>query len=325
MNRYFFPWKKRGFIFASVGQFSWMMSHNQNPCALILEDRIRVYFTCRPTPDHRGYFASVTSFIEIAPNDPQKVLHVHDRPLLQPGGLGTFDQFGVMPGAVLRVGDQVWMYYVGWMRCEGAPYSHAIGLAISRDGGVAFERYAEGPLFARSPAEPYLQNSPTVSFIDGKFHMWYSSGIRWVMHEGKSESVYVLMHAVSDNGIEWHREGVPCISTLTPNECQTNPSMLKIGDTYHLWFCHRHGTNFRNREGGYRIGYATSSDLIHWQRRDDASPLALSEEGWDSQMICYPFVFQHREELWMFYSGNHFGRDGFGLASCVPQAHVESK
>ena len=118
MNNYF-PWKKRGHIFTSSGQYSWMQSHNQNPCALVLEDRIRVYFTCRPRPDQRGFFASVTSFVEIDRDDPQKVLRIHDQPILEAGGLGSFDQFGVMPGAVLPVGDEVWMYYVGWMRCEG--------------------------------------------------------------------------------------------------------------------------------------------------------------------------------------------------------------
>ena len=325
MNRDAFHWQKHGLIFTSAGQHPWMMSHNQNPCALVLNDRIRVYFTCRPKPDDRGLFASVTSFVEIDRNDPHKVLRVHDRPVLELGGIGAFDQFGVMPGAVLPVGNEVWMYYVGWMRCEGAPYSHAIGLAISRDGGVVFERYANGPLLTRTPAEPFLQNSPTVTIVDGEFHMWYSSGIRWFMHERRPESVYVLMHAVSDDGIEWHRDGLPCVSALTPDECQTNPSMLKMGDTYHLWFCHRHGANFRNKEGGYRIGYATSTDLANWQRQDDASPLEPSAEGWDSEMVCYPFLFRHDEELWMLYSGNHFGRDGFGLASCVPQVGSRSK
>jgi sucrose-6-phosphate hydrolase SacC (GH32 family) len=319
MTAYNFSWKKHGRIFASTGQHPWMASHNQNPCALVLEDRIRVYFTCRPGPDSRGLFNSVTSFVEIDRTDHQKVLYVHDRPILSPGGLGAFDQFGIMPGAVLQVGNEVWLYYVGWMRCEGAPYTHAIGLAISRDGGVTFERYAPGPVIARTPMEPFLQNSPTVSIVDGKFHMWYSSGVRWLMHEGRPESVYVLMHAVSDDGIEWRREGVPCMPTLTPDECQTNPSMLQIGGLYHLWFCHRHGTNFRNKDGGYRIGYATSTDLLHWQRQDELSALEPSDSGWDSEMICYPNVVPFGEELRMFYSGNHFGRDGFGVATCVPQ------
>ena len=292
------------------------MSHNQNPCALLLEDRIRIYFTCRPPPDQRGYFSSVISFIEIERDNPHRVLRIHDQPVLEAGSLGTFDQFGVMPGVVLTVDDEVWMYYVGWMRCEGAPYSHAIGLAISIDGGITFHRYAEGPLLSRTPAEPFLQNSPTVAVINGKFHMWYSSGIKWLTHDARPESIYVLMHATSNDGIHWERQGAPCIATLTPDECQTNPSMLELDGVYHLWFCHRWGKDFRSKAGGYRIGYANSTDLLHWHRQDEASPLEPSAEGWDSEMICYPFVFPYHNRLWMLYSGNHFGRDGFGLATC---------
>jgi hypothetical protein len=134
MNSFHFPWTKQGQIFTSAGQHSWMQTHNQNPCALVLEDRIRVYFTCRPGPDDRGYFNSVISFVEIDRNDPQKVLHVHDRPLLEAGGMGAFDQFGTMPGAVLRVGDEVWMSYVGWMRCEGAGSRTRLALLLAAMG-----------------------------------------------------------------------------------------------------------------------------------------------------------------------------------------------
>lgn len=310
-----FEWRKQGRIFCPDGRYPWMASHAQNPCAFLLPDRIRIYFTCRPKPDANGRFASVTTFVEVDRNDPLKVLSVHDRPLLELGGMGTFDQFGCMPGVVLRVGAEVWMYYVGWMRCEGAPYSHAIGLAMSRDGGVTFSRYAEGPIIARTPNEPFLQNSPFVAIIDGQFHMWYSSGIRWLIDEGRPESVYVLMHATSRDGINWERNGVPAIDTLTRHECQTNPSILKYGGNYHMWFCYREGTNFRNSSRGYRIGYAVSSDLTTWERNDALSVLEPSRDGWDSEMVCYPNVFPKDAELWMLYSGNHFGRDGFGLAT----------
>jgi predicted GH43/DUF377 family glycosyl hydrolase len=309
-----FVWQKKGLIFCPDGRHRWMMSHAQNPCALLLEDRIRVYFTCRPRPDPKGLFSSLTTFVEIDRDAPLNVLRVNDHPLLELGGLGAFDQFGCMPGAVLRVAEEIWMYYVGWMRCEGAPYSHAIGLAISRDGGVTFERYAEGPVIARTPNEPFLQNSPFVAIIDGAFHMWYSSGIRWLIDQGRPESVYVLMHATSRDGINWFRDGVPMIASLTENECQTNPSILRYNGRYHMWFCYRAGTDFRNSSRGYRIGYAISDDLTAWTRKDEMSVLEPSPSGWDSEMVCYPNVFPKDDELWMLYSGNHFGRDGFGLA-----------
>ena len=31
-------------------------------------------------------------------------------------------------------------------------------------------------------------------------------------------------------------------------------------------------------------------------------------------MLCYPYVIEYNKNILMFYSGNFFGRDGFGYA-----------
>jgi len=282
-----FIWKKQGRIFVPDNRYEWMYSHAQNPSVLILEDRLRVYFTCRPKKDASGNVASVTTFVDLNKDNPGETLYVHDRPILSFGGIGAFDQFGVMPGAVINVKNEVWLYYVGWMRCQGAPYTHAIGLAVSKDNGITFNRLGRGPLFGRTLQEPFLQNSPYVLQEDGCFHMWYSSGTDWTEYEQRIESIYVLMHATSRDGINWERESVPCI---------------------------RHGINFRNDERGYRIGYAWSDDLTNWHRDDELGELQPSKDGWDSQMVAYPCVVHVDNKYYMFYSGNYFGRDGFGYA-----------
>lgn len=309
-----FQWEKKGLVFAPDGRYEWMQSHAQNPSVLLLEDRLRVYFTTRPQRDADGNVSAVATFVELDRRDPGKVLYVHDRPLLPLGDLGTFDQFGVMPGCVLRVGQEVWMYYVGWIRCQGAPYNHALGLAVSDDGGTTFKRLGRGPLFGRTLTEPFLQNSPYVFRHGDEFHMWYSSGLDWLVENGRPESIYVLMHATSPDGVNWRREGVPCVPGVVEYECQTNPCVMKIGDRFHMWFCYRCGVDFRNAERGYRIGYAWSDDMINWHRDDAAGDLQPSAEGWDAEMVCYPCVVNVDGQTYMFYSGNYFGRDGFGYA-----------
>jgi predicted GH43/DUF377 family glycosyl hydrolase len=310
-----FQWEKKGQIFSPDGRYEWMQSHAQNPSALLLEDRLRVYFTCRGGKDELGKFAAVATFVELARDNPSEVLYVHDRPLLPLGGPGTFDQFGVMPACVLRVGEEVWLYYVGWIRCEGVPYNHAIGLMTSTDEGVTFERRGRGPLFGRTLNEPFLQNSPFVMRRGDTFHMWYSSGIEWLEDHGRMESIYVLMHAISSDGINWVRESVPCVPYVLEYECQTNPTVIELGGRFHMWFCYRCGVDFRNAERGYRIGYAWSDDLINWQRDDEQGELSPSADGWDAQMVCYPCVVNIDGRICMFYSGNYFGRDGFGYAT----------
>ena len=310
-------------IFAPDGRYEWMQSHSQNPSVLILEDRLRVYFTCRGQKDQNGKFAAVATFVEVARDKPNEVLYVHDQPLLPFGDPGTFDQFGVMPACVLRVGEEVWLYYVGWIRCEGVPYNHAIGLMKSNDGGVTFQRSGRGPLFGRSLNEPFLQNSPFVMRRGDTFHMWYSSGLEWLEDQGRWESIYVLMHATSKDGVNWEREGVPCVPYVVEKECQTNPSVIERNGRFHIWFCYRCGVDFRNADRGYRIGYAWSDDLRNWHRDDSLGELTPSAEGWDAQMVCYPCVVNIDDRLCMFYSGNYFGRDGFGYATLIDTSKSE--
>ena len=310
-----FHWKRAGRIFSPDGRYDWMQTHAQNPAVLVMQDRLRVYFNCRPAKESDKSVRARPTFIDLERNNPGRILAVHDRPILDFGDPGTFDQFGVMAATVLQHQDEVWLYYVGWERCLGVPYNHSIGLAVSRDGGVEFERFGQGPIVTRASNEPFIQNSPFVTKIANVFHMWYSTGTRWIAHAGAFESIYVIVHATSVDGIHWSRNGIPCVSPIVEDEVQTNPCVVTIGDRHHMWFCYRRGTDFRNADRGYRIGYAWSDDLVLWHR-DDALGELLPAAGdeWDSQMVCYPCVVSVDDEVFMFYSGNCFGRDGFGYA-----------
>lgn len=311
-----FPWVKKGRIFCPDGRYDWMQSHAQNPTALLLGDRTRVYINVRPKRSSDGSMTALPTFVDLDVNDPSRVLEVNDRPLVGLGEAGTFDQFGVMVRGIVAESDHVKLYYAGWNRCLGVPYNHAIGLAISTDGGKTFSRYSKGPVLSRTHKEPFIQNCPFVKKLDGLYHMWYSTGTCWVESAGNMESIYILVHATSADGIEWKRNGVPCVPVLTEDECQTNASVVEIGGRYHMWFSHRRGTDFRNAQRGYRNGYAWSDDLQTWQRDDERSFFSgRSEDGdWDSEMICYPEVVDLRGTLTMFYSGNGFGATGFGYA-----------
>ena len=80
-------------------------------------------------------------------------------------------------------------------------------------------------------------------------------------------------------------------------------------------FCFRHSSDFRhNSERGYKLGYASSKDLVSWVRDDAKLNLGLANEGWDSEMMCYPHLFKMDNNIYLLYNGNNFGRYGFGAA-----------
>ena len=309
-----FTWDKQGLVFEPAGRFPWMLHYAQNPNALLYEDKVRVFFNCRPAPGADSNVTAHIGFVDLARDDLSRILGVSSRPLLPLGELGAFDQFGTMSSSTVWHGQEVWNYYVGWTCCQAVPYNWAIGVARSHDGGETFSRLGRGPVLGPSLHEPFLQNAPFVKKIGDTWHAWYSSGIAWLEHEGKLESVYQIMHATSDNGLTWNRESKPILPPRVKQECQTSATVIQAQGRYHMWFSWRHALDFRNASRGYRLGYAWSQDLATWHRDDGLAGLEMSPEGWDSEMVCYPHVLDLEGQLIMFYCGNQFGRDGFGYA-----------
>jgi hypothetical protein len=86
----------------------------------------------------------------------------------------------------------------------------------------------------------------------------------------------------------------------------SRPCVIKEQGLYKMWYSYRGDS--------YRIGYAESTDAKAWIRKDEAVGIDVSREGLDSEMICYPYVFDHQGKRYMFYNGNAYGRTGFGLA-----------
>ena len=85
-----------------------------------------------------------------------------------------------------------------------------------------------------------------------------------------------------------------------------------VGNTktgYEMWFSYRSGSGEK-----YRIGYALSKDGRRWELALEEAGIDVSLNGWDSEMIEYPFIFDHKGQRYMLYNGNGYGKTGFGLA-----------
>jgi hypothetical protein len=102
-------------------------------------------------------------------------------------------------------------------------------------------------------------------------------------------------------------------------------SLIRNTDgTLEMWFCYRSRTQEK-----YRIAYAFSDNGERWDLRLDDAGIDVSpiSSAWDSDMIEYPFVFDHAYHTipyhtipyhtilrCMLYCGNGYGKTGFGLA-----------
>jgi len=309
-------WNKIGRIFnpSDYVEIQWLDQFAQAPATLVFDDFVRVYFSCRPKPID-GQFVSDTAWVDFDRKDLTKVLNIAKKPILPRGDKGTFDEFGVYPTSIVRNEDKVVAYYGGWTRCEAVPFNVAIGRATSSDNGESFTKEGPGPIISYSPEEPFVMSGPKIRKFGSTWYLFYIAGKKWISTSRIAEPVYQIRMAYSDDGITWKKENKDLIPPrIEEDECQASPDVFFKDGVYHMFFCYRKSLNFRGKEGGYRIGYAFSTDLINWTRDDSKSGIDVSESGWDSEMVAYPHVFELDGEIYMMYLGNDVGREGFGLA-----------
>lgn len=312
-----FKWKKLGRIFnpQEIENISWLREFAQAPSVLIFDKFVRVYFSCRPTPDSNGQYVSYSAFVDLNRDNLFERVNISTEPILKLGELGTFDEFGTYPASVIRNGNDVFVYYGGWTRCESVPFNVAIGLGKSDDNGRTFKKPGMGPVLSYTFDEPFVLSGPKIRRFNNKWYLWYIAGKKWILDNGKPEPVYKIRMATSDDGINWIKLNRDIIeSRIEENEAQASPDVFFYEGKYHMFFCYRYSSNYRGKENGYRIGYASSDDLLNWKRDDSKAGIDISESGWDSEMVSYPHVFELDKNIYMLYLGNQVGRFGFGLA-----------
>ena len=308
-------WIKKGLIFKPDHNFPWMISHASIPVIDSIGDgKLRIYFSSR---DSQG--RSRPSYIEVDDSNPSRIVYIHDRPILPLGELGTFDDNGIMPSWIVSDKGTKYLYYIAWNPQVTVSYRLAIGLAISTDGGKTFEKYSDGPICDRDVSEPFFNTAPCVLKDGDRWRMWYVSCTGWRLINDRQEPLYNIKYAESKDGIHWRRSGKIIIPLRGKNEyALSKPFVRKENSVYKMWYSYRAGKKSKT----YRIGYAESNDGVKWKRKDNKSGIDVSTKGWDSKMICYPFVFSYGKNKYMLYNGNSYGKTGFGLAILEKQKTI---
>lgn len=292
-------WEKLGVIFAPNGEYPWMMSHASTPFAENIKgDLFKVYFTCRDA-QQRSHIAWVDIDLKR-----RTVESLCEKPLLAPGQIGTFDDSGVALGWVIDIAGEKLFYYLGWNLAVTVPWRNSIGLAKLNPKTQTLERVSLAPLLDRHAVDPFSISYPLVMEENGKYRMWYGSNLAW---GAKQEDMkHTIKYATSADGYTWHRDGTIALPLQDGEYAISRPCILKDRNSYSMWYSYR--------GDAYRIGYAESNDGVSWIRKDNEVGIDVSEDGWDSEMVCYAHVFDHDGFRYMIYNGNSYGKTGFGLA-----------
>lgn len=298
-------WQKLGLLFNPKLIESRSLTAALMPTAEVLDEKngaVRVYFS--PRDDQQR---SEVHFFDFNINN-LEITKISQQALFKHGTIGSFDDSGITLGSIINHENKKYLYYTGWNLLVNVPMNNSIGFAIYKQD--RFERIGNGPIMTRTLNEPYSCASPFVMFDKGIFKMWYASMDKWEESEYGPKHYYNIKYAESQDGIEWTRRGQVCIDYQNKHEYAFGrPFVLKEDGLYKMWYCYR--GDF------YQIGYAESNDGISWNRKDHLSGISVSDEGWDSEMLDYPFIFDCNNQRYMLYNGNGYGKTGIGIAKLL--------
>ncbi len=298
MKKIYNNWIKIGQILKPKKKYNWSKSHMSLPTPLVFKNYIRIYYGTRDIKNR-----SRISFLNFDPVK-KKIIYFHNKPVIELGKLGTFDDNGMMPCSLIKKGKKIFLYYVGWNPRSTVRFSFYSGLAISTDNGITFKRYSNAPILERTNLEPYVNASPMVIKIKNNYIMYYVSGEGWINPDLPRYNIKI---AISKNGKDWERLNKTAINFKNKNEnALARPCVIKLADKYFMWFSKK-GKN-------YRTGFAYSTDGLKWKRDDTLVNLNVGKSSFDNKMICYPFVFKFKDKFYCFYNGNNYGQSGIGMA-----------
>ncbi len=298
-----FKWKKRGCIYKpQMPDYT----HASHPCIINKKGNHYVLaFTIRNDKNQSHICLANCRF------EDDSLIIGEVNIALYPGERGFFDCDGSISACFLKHLNKVYLYYVGW---QNLPYSMWLcdtGRAIVDIDNLTMEREFVGPVLGRDKNNPLFAAGTAFLIIDDVWHTWYNSGIRWEKGDNGFKHYYGIHHAISLNGIDWECERGMCIAFADEYEYAFGrPCVISIDGMLCMWF----GCRATKDTSTYRMGFAYSYDAIKWIRDDSLAGIDVSREGWDSEMICYPYVFGHNDNYYMLYNGNDYGRTGFGLA-----------
>ena len=229
-----------------------------------------------------------------------------DQPVLSPGDLAMFDDSGASIGCIVPVGKQRYPLLHG-LAPHGQRFPGRTHWASrSATAGTAVRAlFADSRSVPLDETDPYTISYPWVMQENGLFRMWYGSNIAWGPE--KRDMRHLIKYAESDDGIHWRRDNTIAIDfggARRIRDLQAVRRQRRDGVT---------GCGFVLAAKAYRIFEAHSDDGIIWRRLPGLA-LDVTPGAWDSDMVEYPFVFDHGGQRFMLYAGNTFGKTGFGMA-----------
>ena len=169
-------WEKFGKIWKGSDHLIWGAMGTLTPTPYLLGNgAIRVFCGLR---DHSG--VGRIGYFDVDENNPKKILGFSPTPVLDIGIPGMFDDNGMLLGDVIKVKNELRMYYVGFQLGVRTKFLAFGGLAISKDNGKTFHRFKNTPIMDRDDSGGFIRAIHGIRQLSsGEFQVWFSEGNSW--------------------------------------------------------------------------------------------------------------------------------------------------
>lgn len=301
-------WEKLGLLYCPsiTGRHPKLLTHVANPLPILLYDDVyRIFYSGRDVNNRSSVGAVDIDIIT------RRVVYEHHGPMFENGDDGSFFADGVSIGNCYEADGVRYMLFMGWQNPASGHWRGDIGrLIVHPDLTLSLD--SNKPFMGADATDPISLSYPWVMRREnGKYDMWYGSTKSW--NAGNGEMLHTLNYASSSDGHHFVREGLAVPYIIGSAQAFSRPTVIgSINSGFEMWFSYRSGAG-----ESYRIGYSRSDDGITWELALNDCGIDVSDDGWDSEMIEYPYVFVHKEQRYMLYNGNGYGKSGFGLATMV--------
>lgn len=255
-----------------------------------------------------------------------------------------FDADGIETPTVIKdlsapPNERYKLWYAGRKSRCSPVNDHKIGYATSPDG-IHWTKYAGNPVLAAGDSSSWFNSfvtGPAVIKDGATYKMWFTAP-DLVLNGQPTDGKGNIGYATSTDGKQWVVSPSPNLAAGAQNNWDSasvaEPSVVKIGGTYHLFYTALDKWNIEN----FQVGYARSSDGRNWIKAVENPVLRIGQNNqWDRFWATHPaVVFDSVDNtIKMWYTGRdtavigsltgYYWDIGYAASPFLPNANAESE
>ena len=216
---------------------------------------------------------------------------------------------GIMPSCIVKKNNTFLFYFCGWVKSTKHPFhQEIISNSLNQNLNLLKKKFRKINLTKKN--DPLYVTNPFIIKVKEKYHMFYLSAVKWIKKEGRIISKYGIKVATSYDLNKWKTNKKFLFPLKNFSEtAQARPIVFFHKEYYWIFY------SSRKKRYDYKIKYSKSKDFLKWTKPKFCN--FTNNFRWCNQMQAYPYIFTFRNNIYMLFCGNNYGRSGFGIAKLL--------